>query len=246
MLFTQVRHATCIIYFGGTRFLVDPILYKKNTLDPVAGSPDVKNPLVDILVPDADIKNIDAILLTHVHRDHFDPSIIDAFGKDIPIVCCNEYEKQLSDVGFTNLTLIKTDLEFRNIHVTLVKGQHGIGEVGKLMGNSYGFVLNNKNNETLYVAGDTIWCSCVEDALATYMPQYIVVFAGSAMINNEHVTMDENDVSQILKKLPNSKVIAIHMEAWNHCRLTRSELRSAIDNNNLYLPKDGETIEVLV
>lgn len=42
MLFTQIRHATCIIEFSGTRFLVDPILYKKNTLDPVKGGIDEK------------------------------------------------------------------------------------------------------------------------------------------------------------------------------------------------------------
>lgn len=150
------------------------------------------------------------------------------FGKDIPIVCSNEYGKQLSELGFCNLFLIKNSAEICNIEIILVKGQHGTGAVGKLMGNSYGFILRNKNKESVYITGDTVWCKCVESALETYLPKYIIAFAGSAMMNHKHITLDENDMYKIMSKSPDSKVIAIHMEAWNHCRLTRSDLKKAL------------------
>ena len=110
------------------------------------------------------------------------------------------------------------------------------------MGNSYGFVLKAQGEDTLYITGDTIWCKCVESVIDTHSPQYIIAFAGSAMINNQHITMDEKDISMLLNKAPNSKIIAIHMEAWNHCRLMRTDLENTFKSENLYIPRDGETI----
>ncbi len=244
MKFTAIRHATCIIEFANIKFLVDPILYQKETLDPTPGSMNKMNPLVDIPVTDEILKDIDAILLTHTHRDHFDPNIIYFFGKNVPIICSNEYEQALSELGFDNIMPIKDYVTFQNITITVTKGMHGTGAVGKSMGNTYGFVLQDQTHgeEPLYITGDTVWCQLVKNTIDCYAPKYIIAFAGSAMINNEPVTMDENDIRKLLDKAPTAKIIAIHMEAWNHCRLLRSDLRKAIANQNLYIPMDGETI----
>ncbi|MDR1893309.1 MAG: MBL fold metallo-hydrolase [Spirochaetales bacterium] len=242
MKFTQIRHATCIIEFGDVKFLVDPILYKKHTLTPIRGGIALNNPLVDISVDIETIKNIDIILLTHLHRDHFDPEIINVFGKDIPIVCSNKYKNKLSEFGFSNLNLINDKIELKNIEIILTKGKHGRGAVGISMGKSYGFILKVKTNKILYITGDTIWCKCIENAIETYNPNYIVGFAGSATIKNSHITLDENDIKNIIKKTSKAKVIINHMDAWNHCFLTREKLKSILKYNNLYIPNDGETI----
>jgi L-ascorbate metabolism protein UlaG (beta-lactamase superfamily) len=244
MKFTHIRHATCIIEFDGIRFLVDPILYKKHTLTPVKGGIDEKNPLVDIILEENILKNIDIIILTHLHRDHFDPEIINFFGKDIPIICSNEYKEKLSGLGFSNLNLVKEKTEVKNIEIIKTKGKHGSGFVGIAMGKSYGYILKTKNNEIVYITGDTIWCKCVEKTIEKYNPKYIIGFAGSAMIKNIHITLDENDIKNIMEKSPNSTVIMIHMDAWNHCLLTRQKLNEIIKNNNLIVPEDGKIINL--
>ena len=48
MKFTQIRHASCIIELENIRFIIDPILYKKNTLTPVEGGIEQNNPLKDV------------------------------------------------------------------------------------------------------------------------------------------------------------------------------------------------------
>lgn len=242
MLFTQIRHATCIVDFAGIRFIVDPIFYQKNTLNPIFGGVAKKNPLVDMPVSDALIKNVDAILLTHTHYDHFDPTINDFFGRSMPILCSSEYQKKLSKLGFHNLKPVENHIMFNDIEVIMVKGRHGTGVIGKLMGNSYGFILKAQNGETVYITGDTVWCTWVEKTIENHAPKYIVAFAGSAMVINNHITMDERDIGKILRKSPTAKVIAIHMGAWNHCRLSRSQLKEAVVDENLYIPKDGETL----
>jgi len=62
------------------------------------------------------------------YRDHFDPEIINFFGKDIPLACCDAYKDKLSEI-------------------ILTKGKHGTGFVGISMGKSYGFILKTKDNE---------------------------------------------------------------------------------------------------
>lgn len=47
--------------------------------------------------------------------------------------------------------------------------------------------------------------------------------------------------------VPYTSVVALHMEAINHCILTRSELRDLLDRENLsqrfHIPADGEPME---
>jgi L-ascorbate metabolism protein UlaG (beta-lactamase superfamily) len=238
MTITHIRHATCIIEFHGLKFLLDPILYKKHTLKPIAGGINEKNPLVDIATDN--LKDIDCILLTHLHMDHFDPGIVDFFGKDIPVVFNAAYEKQMMKLGLSRIYPVSDSVEMNGITIITTKGQHGTGLVGKLMGNSYGFVLDDQDGNKLYIPGDTVWCKRIENAIEKHAPQHIVVFSGSAMVMGNHITMNEADINEVLRKAPNAKVIAIHMEAWNHCRLTRKSLRKSITNDNLFIPEDEE------
>ena len=87
MKFTQIRHGTCILELDKFKFLVDPILYKKGTFEPIKGGFNKKNPLIDITVGENTLRNVDAIILTHLHYDHFDLEIINFYDKNIPIIC---------------------------------------------------------------------------------------------------------------------------------------------------------------
>ncbi|MGM8924217.1 MBL fold metallo-hydrolase, partial [Enterobacter hormaechei subsp. steigerwaltii] len=46
--------------------------------------------------------------------------------------------------------------------------------------------------------------------------------------------------------LPQAKIVATHMEALNHCLLTRRALREYVDANEagdaVSIPQDGETV----
>jgi L-ascorbate metabolism protein UlaG (beta-lactamase superfamily) len=244
MKFIQIRHGTSIVELDNLKILVDPILYKKHTLKPIKGGIDQRNPLIDIFVNENVLKNIDIILLTHLHYDHFDPEILKFFGINVPIICSIDYKKKLLRLGFSNTYFVKDKIEINGMEIVLVKGKHGTGIVGVSMGKSYGFVLNTKDNNNVYITGDTIWCESIKKTIEDYNPKYIIGFAGSATIKNVHITLDENDIKKLLEQSPNSKIIVNHMDAWNHCILTREKLKNSIENKNLYIPNDGETIDI--
>lgn len=124
---------------------------------------------------------------------------------------------------------------------------HGTGEIGKLMGEVSGVVFNHPDEKTLYIAGDTVWCSDVQDAIKHHNPEVIIVNGGAAQfLQGDPITMTKEDIYQTYMEAQQSTIIVSHMEAVNHCLLTRQELKAFIDekglSNNILVPNDGESI----
>jgi hypothetical protein len=118
--------------------------------------------------------------------------------------------------------------------VTRTGGRHGFGKVAEMLAPVSGFVLDD-----LYIAGDTVWCDEVQDAIAAHRPRTIVVNAGGAkFIGSERIVMDADDVVAVQQAAPDAHVIAVHLEAINHCKTTRAELRAL----GFDAPDDGAVI----
>jgi L-ascorbate metabolism protein UlaG (beta-lactamase superfamily) len=101
----------------------------------------------------------------------------------------------------------------------------------------------------LYVAGDTIWCEEVEHALAEHDPDVVVLNAGAArFLEGEEIIMDADGVVETAGAAPRATLVAVHLEALNHCPLTRDELRAAVDGAGVgarvRIPADGETLRL--
>jgi hypothetical protein len=99
------------------------------------------------------------------------------------------------------------------------------------------------------IAGDTVWCEEVREALTTHQPDVVVVNAGAAQfLVGDPITMDVPDIVAVCEHAPEALVVAVHMEAVNHCVLTREGLRAALAERGLddrvAIPNDGETVEV--
>ena len=109
-----------------------------------------------------------------------------------------------------------------------------------------GVVFRADNEKTLYVAGDTIWCNEVNDTLDKFQPDIIVLNACAAtVINGERLIMNIDDVKEVIKKSPNSIIIASHMDTVSHLTITRNDLKLFKETNslnNLLIPYDGETL----
>jgi L-ascorbate metabolism protein UlaG (beta-lactamase superfamily) len=144
---------------------------------------------------------------------------------------------------------IRTSQTWAGIEIVRTGGQHGKGEIAKEMAPVSGFVLSAAGEPTLYVAGDTIWCEEVRSVLERYKPNVIVVNAGAAQfLEGDPITMTADDVIQVCKAAPKARVIAVHMEAINHCLLSRADLAFQLDaarvEKQVSIPDDGEWVEL--
>ncbi|MGG3467941.1 MBL fold metallo-hydrolase [Neobacillus pocheonensis] len=244
-----IRHSTIKIRFNQLTFLVDPMLSAKEEMDPVTNAANsFRNPLVDLPLPIEEILHgVDAVILTHTHRDHFDDPAIRTLSKELPIFCQPEDEQKLVDLGFSNVTKISDQGYWNGVQLTRTGGQHGTGELGKQMGPVSGFIMKAEGEPSLYIVGDSIWCKEVEDALTEHSPEIILVNGGEAQfLAGDPITMGIKDIEKVSLAAPSAKIMVVHMESWNHCLLSREVLRGYIGYNrlrNVIVPENGEIVK---
>lgn len=97
MKITQIRNATLLVEYAGKMFLIDPMLAEKGTYPPFPNSlrQDQNNPLVSLpMSMDHIINDLDAVIVTHLHLDHFDDAAKDVLPKDIKMFVQNEEDAE--------------------------------------------------------------------------------------------------------------------------------------------------------
>ena len=225
-----VRHATLQLEAGGRRLLVDPMLDPAGARGPVANTAnDRRNPLVELPEPaEAIVAWADAVLVTHLHADHLDDTAVALIGDRLPVFGQPEDIATLRERGLTQAR------EMDEI-VARTGGRHGTGEIADMLAPVSGFVIDG-----IYVAGDTVWCDEVAEAIATHRPHTIVVNAGGARFTEgDPITMTAQDVLAVRAAAPEATLIAVHLEAINHCLQTRADLAAATAGANVLIPADG-------
>ncbi|MED1741537.1 MBL fold metallo-hydrolase [Bacillus swezeyi] len=246
----QIRNATLIVKYADKTFLIDPMLAEKGTYPPFPNSArqDQNNPLVSLPASIDDIiKNLDAVIVTHLHLDHFDDAAKEMLPKDIKLFVQNTADaEEVRNAGFQDVEVLTEDTVFENIQLIKTRGEHGRGEILKLAGEVCGVVFKHSNEKTLYVAGDTVWYEGVQEEIDTHQPDIIVVNGGdNQFLEGGSLVMGKEDIYEVYKAAPNATIISSHMEAVNHWTLSREELKTFIQEkgivSHVLVPDDGES-----
>lgn len=254
MLIHQIRNATLIITYKDKKFLIDPWLMPKDYMPgfEMAVNANVRQPRVELPLSVEKIVDVDAVILTHFHPDHWDEFAIKAIDKKIPFFVQNEVDqKQIQSLGFSDVRVVSVSgTEFDGITLYKTFGQHGKREIIKplceqvnMAYDAMGVVFKAKNEKTLYVAGDTIWCEEVVEAIDKFAPDVIVVNAcGATLLNGERIIMNDEDVKTLTEYAPKAVIIASHMDTVSHLTVTRNDIRK-MKLNNVLVPEDNEIME---
>src|SRR5690606_14939204 len=114
-----------------------------------------------------DLPQLDGVLLSHMHGDHFDRVARARLGRDLPIVTTPHAARRLRRWGFHAPVALDTwaSHEFargeERLRITSAPGRHGPGVVGRLLPPVMGSVVELERDETVvsrfYVTGDTVF-----------------------------------------------------------------------------------------
>jgi len=248
-----VRSATLLVEYGGKRFLVDPMLDPAKARPAVANTPnDLRNPLVELPAnAETLLANIDALIVTHLHQDHFDDTARAQLDTSLPLFGQPADVDRLTEDGFSNLYPVDEQLTWEGIRFTRTKAQHGTGEIAGAMAPVSGFVLAVEGEPALYLTGDTIWYEEIARTIVYQRPDVIVVNAGGARFNEgDPIVMTAEDIAQVHAAAPWATIVVDHLEAINHCLETRDYIDRRLTEldarERVLIPDDGERLDFTI
>ncbi|QEY23139.1 MBL fold metallo-hydrolase [Neisseria animalis] len=258
--YQHIRNATAKIEYGGTTFLIDPYLAPKGAYAGFEGTPNsrFRNPMVEMKSSAADVvKGVDAVIVTHTHDDHWDKAAQELMPKNLPVFVQNAGDaKTIRSQGFQDVRVVGKNTEFNKVRLTRIKGgQHGTDEMyavpkmAELAGDAMGVVMQAANEKTVYIVGDTIWNHAVDHALEVFKPQIVVMNTGYAQVQGfgGSLIMGTADVGKMAQTMPQSAIIAVHMDATNHGAVSSKDMRRYVAAKGLgqqvAVPAAGEVLK---
>ncbi|MCR2807417.1 MBL fold metallo-hydrolase [Paenibacillus soyae] len=246
----HIRNATSLITMNGKTILVDPMLSGKEELPAVPFTRTLrKNPIVPLPVGMDAFEKIDAILITHLHFDHFDETAKRVLNKGLPVFCQPEDRHRIEAYGFRDVLPIQETLQWCGIDFRRISGQHAKGLVAKLLGPVSGFILSTPEAGSLYIVGDCILTDAIRQTFERYKPQVCMLNVPRAqLLLGSIITMTPEDLSRIHQLSPSTQIIAVHLGAISHCTLTRGDVAEYVKAHHLTefvrIPGDGEHIAI--
>ena len=254
MKITQLRNATLIVEFGEVCLLVDPMLAAQGQLPALKYfARRRRNPLVEL--PNNAAENLQRVthcLITHCQKGHFDHLDRTAIRwlreRNTPVLCMAEDADYLRKRRLNVQELPgMSGGTFFNGSIQAIACLHGEGFIGNLMAHGYGYFIQIPGEPSLYLAGDTLLTADVRHCLTELAPTVSVLPAGGARFDlGGEIIMDQADILAALQ-LSSGIIVANHLEALDHCPVTRSDLLQEATrrgfSKRLRVPLDGETLE---
>lgn len=255
MKITQVRNATVVVQMGQAVVLVDPMLAPKGAIPALKyfGGEHRRNPLVDL--PEntgALLEQVTHCLITHCQKGHFDHLDRRAIKwlreRSIPVFCAGGDAEFLQRKGLRVIALSpERRSAFLSGQIQLIPCLHGRGLIGKMMAHGVGYFIQLPDEPSLYIAGDTLLTNAVRDCILLNQPDITLIPAGGARFDLGGDIIMGVEEAIAVGELTGKQVIANHLEALDHCPVSRAQLQAEVNQRGwrarYFIPTDGETLE---
>jgi len=256
--FTFIGTATALIHFGDITLLTDPNFLhagQRAYLGHGLSSKRITDPSMSI----SDLPDLDAVLLSHLHGDHWDREARRGLDRELPILTTPPAAKRLRRQGFgrsLGLHTWGTQELVRGgttLRVTAMPGRHARGFANHLlppvMGSMLEFgPLDGTVALRIYVSGDTL----VVDDLAEIPARYpaidtgILHLGGTKLPGGLMVTMDGHQGADLMQLLQPATTIPVHYDDYRVFKSPLAEFRAEVERrgvaDRVTFVERGETV----
>lgn len=229
---TFVGNATTLIAAGGLTLLTDPNFLHRGQhayLGYGLVSKRLKEPALRI----DELPPVDAIVLSHMHGDHWDRVSQKGLDHGLPIITTPHAAKRLHHRGFGNARGLATWGQHNiakggtNLTLTSLPGRHAPGWSQRLLPPVMGTMLEFTSDDgsprrRLYISGDTLLIEELKEIPARFDPIDAGVLhlggtrlpAGPRLPFGLTVTMDGRQGAELVAMLTLPKVIPVHFDDY--------------------------------
>ena len=256
-----VGTATSILRLGPFTLLTDPNFLHKGQRAYLGKGLFSKRRTEPSLQPDQ-LPPLDAILLSHLHGDHFDRVAKKELDRQLPIFTTGHAQRRLHKWGFEQATAVQTwssrtlERDDTGLTITAVPGTHAPNLVKPLLPPVMGSVLELDSGSgrpfRLYISGDTLyrpWLREITDRCG-HLDAAIVHLGGTKILGSILVTMDGSQGADLVQLLPPSLTVPIHYDDYTVFRSPLSDFEQEWHRRELpgqlRLVHRGDTISLKV
>lgn len=109
-------------------------------------------------MPIADIVDVVAVIVTHLHEDHWDEAARDALPNDLPVFAQNGTDADvIRGQGFTDVRVLSESSEFGGLRLIKTTGRHGTEAHYEVMAEILGEVCGVVFSQSTSVIRWTRW-----------------------------------------------------------------------------------------
>jgi L-ascorbate metabolism protein UlaG (beta-lactamase superfamily) len=202
---------------------------------------------------------LDAVVLSHLHGDHFDRVARRGLDRATPVITTPPAADRLHGWGFETRGLETWERHelgkgAETLSVEAVPAVHARGLMGRLLPPVMGSVLEHRVEGTvrrrIYLTGDTL----TGDHISTIRGRHpeldaVVVHLGGTRVLLHTVTMDAEQGVDFLRRMQPPRALAVHYDDYGVFRSPVSEwVRRAAEEGfggATYVPDRGETVALV-
>jgi L-ascorbate metabolism protein UlaG (beta-lactamase superfamily) len=254
---TFVGTATTLLRLGGFTVLTDPNFLHRGQRA-YLGKGLWSRRLTEPAMQPRDLPALDAIVLSHLHGDHFDRIARRELARDQPILTTPAAARRLDRWGFDTaglrsweqVTLTKGD---ETLTIEALPGVHARGVMGALLPPVMGSLLEHRvrgeDPFRVYLSGDTLTGDHVS-TIAERHPDVdvAVVHLGGTRVLLHTVTMDAGQGVDFLRRVRPAEAVPVHVDDYRVFRSPLAAFLEAMGTSGLQTrvrPVDrGQTIEL--
>jgi L-ascorbate metabolism protein UlaG (beta-lactamase superfamily) len=224
---TFIGNATVLLRIGDFTLLTDPAFGpagSRVSLGYGLWTRRLRDPVLSVL----DDTTPDAVLLSHLHGDHFDRFAQRRIDPGLPILTTPEAERRLrrrfpAVHGLPTWENHEWTRGDQRLRVTAVPGRHGPGIAGALlpdvMGSVVEFAVGGTPRLTLYITGDTLY----RPGLAEVPHRFgeidaMLIHLGGTRVLGLLLTMDDRQGAELTHLVHARRTIPIHTDDYRVCK----------------------------
>ncbi len=234
-----VGNATTVLRLGPFTLLTDPNFLHRGQWTHI-GQGVVSRRLTDPAIEIADLPELDAVVLSHLHGDHFDRVASRELARDLPVFTTPHAAKRLSRRGFSETAALRTwetvtlTRGAAKLSVTSLPGRHAFGAAGRLLPPVMGTMLEYREAAgvlpfRVYLSGDTL----VHPALRQIRERFdgidlAVLHLGGTKVLGLLLTMDGKQGADLMELLAPRTTVPVHYEEYGVMKSPLSDFTAEI------------------
>lgn len=247
--------ATTLLRLGPHTLLTDPDFRHRGHRAYLGNGLFSKRRTEPALAP-AELPRVDAVLLSHLHGDHFDPIARRELDHSLPVLTTPAAGRKLRRWGFGEahgMATWETSRLADGLSVTSVPGRHAPGPAQAMLPPVMGSVIEYDDGERpfrVYVTGDTLyrpWLGEVSDRLGPL--DAMVIHLGGTRAFGLLVTMDAEQGADLVELVTPALTVPVHYDDYTVFRSPLADFVTEAHRRRLptvlRTVQRGETVSLL-